>query len=194
MVNSSPDVSQSATMNPRPSENTTATPAPATPTPAGTAPATPAPASTAPATTKTSPKKPPDNSTSRKKASPTSSSGGYECTLILHPDLNDDAQDNLLQKFKKLFEEQGGKLTHQTRWGKRKLAYPIKKQTYGHYYILYLSLHPLALHALEKQFCIEEKVFRWLSIRVEDYKAELAAFEEMKQSQEKAQKEQELTP
>jgi ribosomal protein S6 len=64
----------------------------------------------------------------------------------------------------KLIESQG-KMVKLDRWGKRKLAYVIRKRTHGEYAVFYYESESGALAAeLEKRLRINENVLRWLTI------------------------------
>lgn len=53
----------------------------------------------------------------------------YETIFILSPEINDELKQSLIQKFKGIITENGGEVTNVDEWGKRKLAYEIKKKT-----------------------------------------------------------------
>jgi small subunit ribosomal protein S6 len=105
---------------------------------------------------------------------------GYEAVFILDPNAPDEVQTGLLDKFKAIVEGQGGKIVQHAKWGRRKLAYEVKKRTHGIYHLFYISHAPKAVKALESQFRIEENVLKWLSVAVEDVEGEHAAFEKLR--------------
>ena len=105
---------------------------------------------------------------------------GYETIFILRADTPQDQQEALLDKYKKLVEGQGGKVVHQNTWGRRKLAYEVKKEQFGIYHLFYLDHAPQALRTLENTFRIEDSVLKWFSVSVEDIEAENAAFDKLK--------------
>jgi small subunit ribosomal protein S6 len=105
---------------------------------------------------------------------------GYESIVILDPNLTEEQQTQLLDKFKGIVEGQGGKVVQQARWGRRRLAYEVKKRDYGIYHLFYLDHAPKALKALEHQFRFEENVLKWISVKVEDVESEHAAFEKLR--------------
>lgn len=113
---------------------------------------------------------------------------GYETIFILHPNLTDEGQKPLLEKFKGIVESNGGKLVSQSTWGKRKLAYLVKKQAYGHYHMFYLDRTPKALKELETQFGYNDEVLLWQTTAVDDVVAEQTNFELLKTEGSLAQK------
>ena len=62
---------------------------------------------------------------------------GYEIVFIMDPNLGEDGQKEIIDKAKSAYAESGGQISHETGWGRRKLAYPVKKREYGIYHVLY---------------------------------------------------------
>jgi len=89
----------------------------------------------------------------------------YELTLVLNPVLEKTALDKLLAKIKKLVTETGGKVVKEEEWGKRILAYPLKKQTEGLYYFWNLSLEKKDIQAISNKLQMEENLLRYLIVR-----------------------------
>lgn len=87
----------------------------------------------------------------------------YELTVLLHPDLEIDA-DAPIAKVEKLITDAGGKVTKRDNWGKKRLAYPVKKQQFGIYVYFELDLTPDAVRQLETQLLITEEVIRFLIV------------------------------
>ena len=105
---------------------------------------------------------------------------GYESIIILDPGLTEENQAALLTKAKDIFKGQGGSVVHETQWGRRKLAYPVKKMDYGHFYLLYLDHTPEALKALENTLRLDEGVLKWQTVSVESVDEEFTKFEHLK--------------
>ena len=66
-----------------------------------------------------------------------------------------------------LVEEAGGSVTHSEFWGRRTLAYPIKKNVEGVYYLARFSLEPAALKAVERGMSADQAIIRYLSVAAE---------------------------
>lgn len=93
---------------------------------------------------------------------------GYETTYILRPDVNEDGQRNFLERLKGIIQAHQGQVVAVEDWGKRRLAYPLKKETRGVYtYILYSGNNSLVAE-LERNLRINEQVLRFLSVKVAD--------------------------
>ena len=87
----------------------------------------------------------------------------YELVVVLHPDLEIDV-DAPIAKLERLVNGAGGKITKRDNWGKRRLAYPVKKQLYGIYVYFELELPPEAVRQIETQLLIVEEVIRFLVV------------------------------
>ena len=68
----------------------------------------------------------------------------YELTVLIHPDLEVDI-DAPLAKVRDLIKVNGGTITVEDNWGKKKLAYSIKKQDFGVYVYFEVKLPADAL-------------------------------------------------
>jgi len=89
----------------------------------------------------------------------------YELTLILKPDLTDQARESLLGKVKKLIEDVKGKVESQDLWGKKSLVYSIKKEKEGVYAYFVLALDEKDISQIDKKIKMEEDVLRHLLVR-----------------------------
>lgn len=91
---------------------------------------------------------------------------GYELTLILRPDLEEKEQKKVLEKLKKIVEgTKGAKVEKVDSWGKRPLAYEVKKQKEGVYYLLSLLTPPETFPELEKEMKLNENIVRFLIVK-----------------------------
>lgn len=79
-----------------------------------------------------------------------------------------------VQKFKGVITENGGELVHEENWGLRKLAYPIQKKTTGFYYLIEFKADGNLIDKLEIQFRRDERIIRFLTIKLEKYALEYA--------------------
>lgn len=85
----------------------------------------------------------------------------YELVVLYHPDLEIDL-DKALKKVEGLIKDAGGKVSFSESWGKRKLAYPIKKQEYAIYVYYEIQLTDDSVKKLESQLNITDEVIRYL--------------------------------
>lgn len=91
----------------------------------------------------------------------------YEIAIVLHPDLEIDIE-SATSKVEKIIELAKGKITKKDNWGKRKLAYPIKKQDWGIYVFYQVQLDPSAVAQIENTLRITEEVMRYLIVSLEN--------------------------
>lgn len=94
----------------------------------------------------------------------------YECMYILHPEMPEQENSQLIERFKNIIIDQGGVMTKMDLWGKRRLAYEVKKIKEGYYVLLLFQSEPVAVQELERVFKITENVIRYLIVRLEDTK------------------------
>ena len=88
----------------------------------------------------------------------------YEIAVLYHPDLEVDltkAEDRV----KKIFTDNGGKVTATDNWGKRKLAYDIKGNEHAVYVFYTVELPPAAVQKVEQTLNITDEVIRFLITR-----------------------------
>jgi small subunit ribosomal protein S6 len=91
----------------------------------------------------------------------------YELVLIVNPEMSDEALDATIEKVSRLITGRGGVLTDTQKWGKRKLAYPIKRLLEGNYVLLKCKMKPASSRELEATLRISEEVVRHLLVKVE---------------------------
>jgi small subunit ribosomal protein S6 len=91
----------------------------------------------------------------------------YEMVFIVHPDLDGDELDGVVSDVEELIERNNGKMTKVEPWGLRKLAYPIKKQQEGRYFLMVFDLEPENITEMERVLKLTEPVIRHLIVRLE---------------------------
>lgn len=92
----------------------------------------------------------------------------YELTLVVRPDVEDTSLTALLDKVKGLIATAGGQGTQVETWGRRHLAFPIKKIDEGQYFMIRTQLPPQALRELERNLRLAEEVLRFLLVRADE--------------------------
>ncbi len=91
----------------------------------------------------------------------------YELVCIVHPDLDETAFNGIVEKVKGWVVETSGSVDKVEVWGRKRLAYTIKKQREGQYVLFNLGLEPTATAALEKNLRFLEPVIRYMLIVVD---------------------------
>jgi small subunit ribosomal protein S6 len=89
----------------------------------------------------------------------------YEVGLIVHPDTNQQTIDEIITKVKGWITESGGTVAKVDLWGKRRLAYVIRKQRDGFYAFLYADLPGVVPATLERNLRLTESIMRFAIIR-----------------------------
>ncbi|GAB4541034.1 MAG: 30S ribosomal protein S6 [Anaerolineales bacterium] len=84
----------------------------------------------------------------------------YELVCVFQPDLDETAFNGALEKIKGWVSETGGSVEKVDIWGRRKLAYIIKKHREGQYVLLNLSMAPTATSDLERNLRYQEQLIR----------------------------------
>ncbi len=91
----------------------------------------------------------------------------YELVFIVHPDLDENATNQVVDRVKGWITEAGGTIDHVDPWGKRKLAYPIRKQSEGQYFLFKTQMTPSNVVDLERNLRFVEPIMRFLITVVE---------------------------
>ncbi len=91
----------------------------------------------------------------------------YELTVLLHPDLEMDL-DAPLKKVRKVITDNGGEIIKEDNWGKRRLAYPIKKENFAVYICFSLKLPAEAVAKVSNTFNITDELLRYLLVMVDE--------------------------
>ncbi len=84
----------------------------------------------------------------------------YELTLLL-------ADESEVDKFKKLVEASSAKILSEEKWGKKTLAYPIKKKTSAFFCNLVLDVIQKNVGALKQKLEFDETLLRYLLLKME---------------------------
>ena len=92
----------------------------------------------------------------------------YDCLYIIVSDLDDDAKNDIVAKFSKLVEENGGNIVALDKWGIRKFAYPINFKNEGYYVLMTFESDGSFVAELERQMRNNEYIVRELVTAVEE--------------------------
>lgn len=105
----------------------------------------------------------------------------YETIFIVHPELSEEDTAACVEKFRGILESGGAFLVKEDHWGRRRLAYMVKKQTKGYFVIFEYGASGETVAELERNFKIDEQVIRYLTVKIAD------AFDEEAMAQRKAE-------
>ena len=90
----------------------------------------------------------------------------YEHTYIAAPEANKKDLENIEKKIEDILNKSSGKICKTEDWGLRNLAYPIKKNNKGYYRNLYLEGNKNSIKEIESFEKFEDKVIKFLSIKL----------------------------
>lgn len=113
----------------------------------------------------------------------------YEVAVLYHPDLEVDLGKGAA-RVEKIFTENGGKIVNTDNWGKRKLAYKVKKSDYAVYVFYTVELPAANVQKVESTLNITDEVLRFLITRPDlkaIAKAEAAKAEKAKKAAERGE-------
>jgi small subunit ribosomal protein S6 len=86
----------------------------------------------------------------------------YEALFIVNPELEDDAIQAVVNAVEQLITGNGGAIVRSEIWGRRRLAYKVKKFTEGCYVLLRFQAEPTFNARLETYFRLQDPIIRYL--------------------------------
>src|SRR4030042_5140347 len=90
----------------------------------------------------------------------------YENIVILNAALSDEEAETAITKIKELIVDQGGEVLKVDIWGRKKLAYEIKKQKKGLYVLLFYKTPPATVKKLEEFYKVLDAVLKFMIIKL----------------------------
>lgn len=91
----------------------------------------------------------------------------YELTVLIHPDLETNL-DAALDKVRSLIATNGGEITKEDNWGKKKLAYQIRREDFAVYVCFEAKLPPAAPFKISNTLNITDEVLRYLLVKTDE--------------------------
>jgi len=92
----------------------------------------------------------------------------YETIYIIRPGAGEDDITAIIERTNGVIEKFGGKIDQLDRWGIKKLAYTINKETQGYYVFTEYAGAPEAVSEIERLFRIDDKVLKYLTVKTQD--------------------------
>lgn len=92
----------------------------------------------------------------------------YELTYILRPG-DETALSTAHERITTQLQNAGGELVARNDWGRRRLAYPIRKNNDGYYTTLYITLPGGAVRNVERGLKLSDDVLRFLVVHVDKH-------------------------
>ena len=84
----------------------------------------------------------------------------YEVIFIAHPDLDEENLNNIVEKVKGWITDDKGEVVSVDNWGKKKLAYRIRKQREGQYILITANMEPASVKNLSQNMLFVESIMR----------------------------------
>ena len=109
----------------------------------------------------------------------------YEVVFLVHPDQSEQVPA-MIERYKALVENGGGKIHRLEDWGRRQLAYPIQKLVKAHYVLLNIEVEQTVLAELTESFRFNDAVLRHLIMKRDEADTEMSII--MKSKDEKGDK------
>jgi small subunit ribosomal protein S6 len=113
----------------------------------------------------------------------------YETLYIINPELADEDYGDVVAKFNGLIEKNNGVMIKVDEWGKKNLAYEVKKFDKGCYVLLQYCGEPHIITELKREFKLDERVIKYQTIKLSDTADPEALKSELKETKEKVAEE-----
>ena len=107
----------------------------------------------------------------------------YETVFIATPVLSDTQVKETVEKFRSFITGNGGEMENEENWGLKKLAYPIQKKENGYYFLFQFAAAGDMEDRLETQFRRDERIIRFLTVRLDKDGLEYANKRRMKKTE-----------
>ncbi len=92
----------------------------------------------------------------------------YEILYIIRPNIEEEAKKALVERFDSILTDNGAEIIESKEWGKRRLAYEIKKYRDGIYHIVKVHSEPKAVQEFDRLARINDDIIRHMIVKEED--------------------------
>ncbi len=92
----------------------------------------------------------------------------YEFVYIISPEVEEENLEGVTGRVGQLIANSGGQVLRLDSWGRRRMAYPIRKFRDGHYMVAQIQLEPGGITELRRSLGLTEEVIRYLLVRTEE--------------------------
>ena len=114
----------------------------------------------------------------------------YQSVLILKPDIDESRADEALEKIGEFIKSNGGACLKIEKWGKKRLAYRIKKNRFGIYLNIYHTLDSAKTTDLESKYRLFDLIIKFMLLRLTDGELERALGNETEEDEEEEEEEE----
>ncbi|MFC1962090.1 30S ribosomal protein S6 [Chloroflexota bacterium] len=91
----------------------------------------------------------------------------YELIFVASPEVTEEALDSMIEGVQQFITGKNGSIEETSKWGKRRLAYPIRRFLEGNYVLTRFKMGPEWSKELEASLRISEQVLRYLLVRLD---------------------------
>ena len=92
----------------------------------------------------------------------------YETIFIVRPNVAEDEIEAIAAKTTSIIEGDGGTILRIDKWGLKKLAYLIKKESQGYYVFVDYAGIPVSVAEIERVFRIDDRILKYLTVKIAD--------------------------
>ena len=91
----------------------------------------------------------------------------YESAVLINAALDDEQIEAIIARIKEAIVSNGGEISEVENWGRKRLAYMVKKSKIGYYAIFRFSAPSNIVTKLERFYTLDEYILRFLTIRLD---------------------------
>jgi len=90
----------------------------------------------------------------------------YETAVLMNAALEDDQIQSIISRIKETITNNGGEIKDFEDWGRKRLAYIVKKNKIGYYVIFRFTSPPVVLSKLDRLYKLDDNILRYLTIKL----------------------------
>lgn len=92
----------------------------------------------------------------------------YEILFIADPNLGEAEVDALAEQVKGFVEKEGGRIDNVEKWGKKRLAYTVRKQREGYYVLLLAVAEGALVREVERRMRVTDGIIKFITVRIDE--------------------------
>jgi len=99
----------------------------------------------------------------------------YESVVLINAALEDEQVETTITRIQETITSHGGEIIEIDKWGRKRLAYPIKKSKSGYYVVIRFESTTDLVAILERNYRLDENIIRYLTIALDKFALEAIA-------------------
>jgi small subunit ribosomal protein S6 len=92
----------------------------------------------------------------------------YESAVLINAALEDEQIDSVISRIKETIVNNGGEIRDIENWGRKRLAYMVKKSKIGYYVFFRFNAPSSIVSKLERTYVLDEHILRFLTIKLDN--------------------------